>query len=136
MLRRARLAAGERCLIVGIGGGVSTAALHLAVRMGAEVHVTSRDPAKGEAALALGAAAAHDSGAEFPVKAHVVVESVGPGHLGPVGAGAPARAAAWWCAAAPRARRSRSPSPGCSSSSTSSSARRWAPTGSSPRSPT
>ncbi len=38
---------GERCLIVGIGGGVSTAALHLAVRMGAEVHVTSRDPAKG-----------------------------------------------------------------------------------------
>ncbi len=78
MLRRARLTAGERCLIVGIGGGVSTAALHLAVRMGAEVHVTSRDPAKGEAALALGAFGAHDSGAEFPVKAHVVVESVGP----------------------------------------------------------
>jgi zinc-binding alcohol dehydrogenase/oxidoreductase len=78
MLRRARLAAGERCLIVGIGGGVSTAALHLAVRMGAEVHVTSRDPAKGEAALALGAAGAHDSGEEFPVRAHVVVESVGP----------------------------------------------------------
>ena len=78
MLRRARLAAGERCLIVGIGGGVSTAALHLAVRMGAEVHVTSRDPAKGEAALALGAVAAHDSAEEFPVKAHVVVESVGP----------------------------------------------------------
>ena len=46
MLKRARLAAGERCLIVGIGGGVSTAALHLAVRMGAEVHVTSRDGAK------------------------------------------------------------------------------------------
>lgn len=78
MLRRARLTAGEVCLIVGIGGGVSTAALHLAVRMGAEVHVTSRDAAKGEAALALGAVAAHDSGAEFPVKAHVVVESVGP----------------------------------------------------------
>jgi NADPH:quinone reductase-like Zn-dependent oxidoreductase len=78
MLRRSRLAAGERCLIVGVGGGVSTAALHLAVRMGAEVHVTSRDPAKGEAALALGAVAAHDSGADFPVKAHVVVESVGP----------------------------------------------------------
>lgn len=78
MLRRSRLSAGERCLIVGIGGGVSTAALHLAVRMGAEVHVTSRDPAKGEAALALGAVAAHDSGADFPVQAHVVVESVGP----------------------------------------------------------
>ncbi len=46
--------------------------------MGAEVHVTSRDPAKGEAALALGAAGAHDSGVDFPVRAHVVVESVGP----------------------------------------------------------
>ena len=78
MLRRARLAAGERCLIVGIGGGVSTAALHLAVRMGAEVHVTSRDPGKGEQALALGAAGAYDSAGDWPVRANVVVESVGP----------------------------------------------------------
>jgi NADPH:quinone reductase-like Zn-dependent oxidoreductase len=78
MLRRARLSAGERCLIVGIGGGVSTAALHLAVRMGAEVHVTSRDPEKGQAALALGAVGAHDSAGDWPVRAHVVVESVGP----------------------------------------------------------
>jgi len=78
MLRRSRLAAGERCLIVGIGGGVSTAALHLAVRMGAEVHVTSRDPAKGEAALALGAVAAYDSAGDWPIRAHVVIESVGP----------------------------------------------------------
>jgi NADPH:quinone reductase-like Zn-dependent oxidoreductase len=78
MLRRARLSAGERCLIVGVGGGVSAAALHLAVRMGAEVHVTSRDPAKGEAALAMGAVAAYDSAGDWPVKANVVVESVGP----------------------------------------------------------
>lgn len=78
MLRRARLGAGERCLIVGIGGGVSTAALHLARRMGAEVHVTSRDGAKREAALALGAVAAYDSAADWPVKVEVVVESVGP----------------------------------------------------------
>ena len=78
MLRRARLVAGERCLIVGVGGGVSAAALHLAVRMGAEVHVTSRDPAKGEAAVAMGAVAAYDSTADWPVKVHVVVESVGP----------------------------------------------------------
>jgi NADPH:quinone reductase-like Zn-dependent oxidoreductase len=78
MLRRARLTAGERCLIVGIGGGVSTAALHLALRMGAEVHVTSREPAKRAAAVDLGAAAAYDSGADWPVKAEVVVESVGP----------------------------------------------------------
>jgi NADPH:quinone reductase-like Zn-dependent oxidoreductase len=78
MLKRARLAAGEVCLIVGIGGGVSTAALHLAVRMGAEVHVTSRDGGKRDAALAMGAVAAHDSGEDWPVRAHVVVESVGP----------------------------------------------------------
>jgi zinc-binding alcohol dehydrogenase/oxidoreductase len=78
MLRRARLRAGETCLVVGIGGGVSTAALALALHMGAEVHVTSRDPAKGERAVRLGAAAAYDSSADWPVKAHVVVESVGP----------------------------------------------------------
>ena len=57
---------------------MSTAALHLALRMGAEVHVTSRDPAKGEQALALGAVAAYDSAGDWKVKAHVVVESVGP----------------------------------------------------------
>ncbi len=78
MLKRARLAAGERCLIVGIGGGVSTSALHLALRMGAEVHVTSRDAGKRAAALELGAAAAYDSESDWPVRAHVVVESVGP----------------------------------------------------------
>ena len=78
MLKRARLQAGERCVIVGIGGGVSTAALHLAVRMGAEVHVTSRDEAKRAAALTLGAVAAYDSAADWSVKAEVVVESVGP----------------------------------------------------------
>ena len=78
MLRRARLTAGERCLIVGIGGGVSTAALHLAARMGAEVHVTSREPDKRAAALELGAVAAYDSAEDWPVKAEVVVESVGP----------------------------------------------------------
>jgi zinc-binding alcohol dehydrogenase/oxidoreductase len=78
MLRRARLVAGETCLIVGIGGGVSTAALALARHMGAEVHVTSRDPAKGERAIRSGAVACYDSQADWPVKADVVVESVGP----------------------------------------------------------
>ncbi len=78
MLRRARLVAGERCLIVGVGGGVSAAALHLAVRMGAEVHVTSRDPAKRAAALTMGAVGAYDSAGDWPVRVHVVVESVGP----------------------------------------------------------
>jgi zinc-binding alcohol dehydrogenase/oxidoreductase len=78
MLRRARLTAGETCLIVGIGGGVSTAALALARHMGAEVHITSRDPAKRARALDMGAEQAYDSAADWPVKAHVVIESVGP----------------------------------------------------------
>lgn len=78
MLRRARLRAGERVLIVGIGGGVSMAALAIARRMGAEVFVTSRDEAKGKRAVALGAADAFDSAGEWSVQCDVVVESVGP----------------------------------------------------------
>ena len=105
MLKRARLAAGERCLIVGIGGGVSTAALHLAVRMGAEVHVTSRDAAKRDAALELGAVAAYDSGAGLAGAGRGGRRERGPGHLGAIDPGARRRAAAWSCAAARRARR-------------------------------
>jgi zinc-binding alcohol dehydrogenase/oxidoreductase len=79
MLRRARLTAGETVLVVGIGSGVSCAALALARHMGATVHVTSRSEAKRNEALAMGATAAHDSAdSTWPVQAHVVVESVGP----------------------------------------------------------
>ena len=46
MLRRARLGAGDTLLVVGIGGGVATAALALGKVMGAHVFVTSRDPMK------------------------------------------------------------------------------------------
>lgn len=79
MLRRARAAAGHRVLVVGVGSGVSSAALSLAVHMGCRVAVTSRSPEKRAAALALGADAAYDSAADrWPVEADVVVESVGP----------------------------------------------------------
>lgn len=79
MLRRARLVAGETVLIVGIGGGVSMAALSLAVWSGARVYVTSRDQAKIDAAVAMGAVDGFDSSDErWPIKADVVVESVGP----------------------------------------------------------
>ena len=79
MLRRARLAAGETVLVVGIGGGVSMAAMALAQAMGAVVHVTSREPAKIRQAVAMGAASGFDSNADsWPVRADVVVESVGP----------------------------------------------------------
>jgi NADPH:quinone reductase-like Zn-dependent oxidoreductase len=78
MLRRARLTAGESVLVVGIGGGVSAAALGLALRLGAVVYATSRDEDKRRRAVALGAADVFDSEADWPVQVDVVVESVGP----------------------------------------------------------
>jgi zinc-binding alcohol dehydrogenase/oxidoreductase len=79
MLRRARLSAGQTVLVVGIGSGVSCAALAIARHMGAEVVVTSRSEAKRAEAIEMGASAAHDSADErWPVQADVVVESVGP----------------------------------------------------------
>jgi NADPH:quinone reductase-like Zn-dependent oxidoreductase len=79
MLRRARLQHGDTLLVVGIGSGVSCAALALGTMMGASVEVTSRSEQKRAQALEMGAAAAHDSAsAKWPVEADVVVESVGP----------------------------------------------------------
>jgi zinc-binding alcohol dehydrogenase/oxidoreductase len=79
MLQRARLHAGETVLVVGVGGGVSSAALALAKRAGARVVATSRDAAKREHATALGADAVIDTNDErWDVKADVVIESVGP----------------------------------------------------------
>src|SRR5829696_1016039 len=79
MLRRARLGAGQTVLVVGVGGGVSTAALALARHMGARVVATSRSEAKRAEALTMGADAAFDSAdAKWPVQADVVIESVGP----------------------------------------------------------
>ncbi|MGH9271919.1 MAG: zinc-binding dehydrogenase [Ilumatobacteraceae bacterium] len=78
MLRRARLRAGHTVLVVGIGSGVSCAALAIARHLGADVVATSRSAAKREAALAMGASAAIDSGDDrWKVQADVVVESVG-----------------------------------------------------------
>ena len=79
MLKRARVEAGETVLVVGIGSGVSCAALALARHMGAQVVVTSRSENKRVEALGMGASAAYDSAADrWPVQADVVIESVGP----------------------------------------------------------
>ena len=78
MLRRAALKAGETVLVVGVGGGVSTAALAAAIRLGAVVYATSRDDAKRRRAIELGAADAFESDGDWPVQVDVVVESVGP----------------------------------------------------------
>jgi len=79
MLRRARVQAGHTVLVVGIGSGVSSAALALARHMGCTVVATSRSEAKREQALAMGAEEVYDSAAKkWPVQADVVIESVGP----------------------------------------------------------
>jgi NADPH:quinone reductase-like Zn-dependent oxidoreductase len=64
LVTRARLRAGERVLIWGIGGGVATAALQICKLMGAEVWVTSSSEAKLEKARALGADHALNHGTE------------------------------------------------------------------------
>jgi zinc-binding alcohol dehydrogenase/oxidoreductase len=134
MLRRARLQAGDTVVVVGIGSGVSTAALAIARQMGARVVATSRSEAKRAEALAMGADAAYDSGdRSWPVQADVVVESVGPATweqsvraLKPGG-----RLVVCGGTSGPKVELT---CPGCSSSSTRSSAPRWAATRSSPRS--
>src|SRR5262245_30641384 len=52
---RGRLAKGGSVLVQGAGGGVATAAVVLALALGARVYATSRDPAKRERIGALGA---------------------------------------------------------------------------------
>lgn len=79
MLRRGRVRAGETVLIVGVGGGVSSAALALCVHLGAQVVVTSRDREKLEIARQRGAVEAINTNDErWDVRADVVIESVGP----------------------------------------------------------
>ena len=78
MLRRARLQAGHTVLVVGVGGGVSSAALVLARHAGATVLATSRDEAKRKRAVELGAADAFPSDGDWPVRADIVIENVGP----------------------------------------------------------
>ena len=56
LVTRAQLRAGETCLITGIGGGVSSFVLQLAVAAGARVLVTSSSDAKLEEARKMGAA--------------------------------------------------------------------------------
>ena len=52
---RAQIQAGETCLVTGIGGGVSSLVLQLALAIGARVLVTSGSAAKLERAMEMGA---------------------------------------------------------------------------------
>lgn len=77
LFTRGGLRAGETVLVQGAGGGVATAAITLARAAGLRVLVTSRDEAKGQKALELGAHEAFESGARLPEKVDAVIETVG-----------------------------------------------------------
>ncbi|GGP51152.1 zinc-binding dehydrogenase [Streptomyces abikoensis] len=68
---------GQSVLVQGAGGGVATAAIVLGAAAGLRVFATSRDAAKRERAVELGAEAAYEPGARLPHRVDVVVETVG-----------------------------------------------------------
>lgn len=87
MLEKARLRDRERVLVVGVGGGVSSAAMSLAQAFGADVFVTSRSQDKIDWALERGALGGFDSTGEFGREmaerggADLVIDNVGPATL-------------------------------------------------------
>jgi NADPH:quinone reductase-like Zn-dependent oxidoreductase len=68
---------GDRVLVQGAGGGVSTAAIALARAAGLVVWVTGRDEAKRARALELGAHEVFEPGARLPARVDAVLETVG-----------------------------------------------------------
>jgi len=71
------LKAGDTVLVQGAGGGVATALITLARAGGLKVLATSRDEAKRERALEIGAHEVFESGERLPVKVDAVMETVG-----------------------------------------------------------
>jgi len=68
---------GGTVLVQGAAGGVATALVQLGTAAGIRMWVTSRDAAKGEHAIALGADRAFESGARLPERVDAVMETVG-----------------------------------------------------------
>lgn len=87
MLEKADLKDNETVLVVGVGGGVSSAAMSLAQAFGADVYVTSRSQEKIDWAVEQGALGGFDSSSEFGKEmsslggADLVVDNVGPATL-------------------------------------------------------
>jgi NADPH:quinone reductase-like Zn-dependent oxidoreductase len=77
LFTKAAVQPGDTVLIQGASGGVASAAIVLARHAGLRVWVTSRDEAKREKALELGAHAAFESGARLPERVDAVMETVG-----------------------------------------------------------
>ncbi|GID95914.1 zinc-binding dehydrogenase [Amorphoplanes digitatis] len=76
LMSRGRVADAESVLVQGAGGGVSTAAVVLAVALGKRVYATSRDADKRAKVAELGAVAI-EPGGRLPERVGVVIESVG-----------------------------------------------------------
>jgi NADPH:quinone reductase-like Zn-dependent oxidoreductase len=76
LFTQARLRPGDRVLVQGVGGGVSSAAIALALAAGARVYATSRSEAKRRQA-ALWGAAPLSPGDRVPERVDVVIETVG-----------------------------------------------------------
>ncbi len=77
LFSRAELRPGQRVLVQGAGGGVATAAVLLGRAAGLHVTVTSRDDAKLQRAIDLGAHQAVPSGERLPARVDAVLETVG-----------------------------------------------------------
>jgi len=83
LFTRGRLQQGEHVLIPGIGGGVATYAMMMAIAAGARVSVTSRSETKRQAALAHGAHQAFDSQSDWKKSmnrdsVNLILDSIGP----------------------------------------------------------
>ena len=77
LFTQANIKAGDRILVQGVGGGVSSAAIKLASAAGAVVYATSRSEAKRTEALSWGAREGVPSGERLPERVDVVIETVG-----------------------------------------------------------
>jgi NADPH:quinone reductase-like Zn-dependent oxidoreductase len=77
LFTQAGVSPGDRVLVQGAGGGVSTAAIALGRAAGLVVWVTGRDEAKRQRALELGAHEVFEPGARLPARVDAVLETVG-----------------------------------------------------------
>lgn len=77
LFTQSRLRPGDSVLVQGAGGGVATALITLARAAGLRVFATSRDAAKRERALDLGAHDTFEPGTRLPQRVDAVMETVG-----------------------------------------------------------
>jgi NADPH:quinone reductase-like Zn-dependent oxidoreductase len=75
--KKSQTAPGDTILVQGAGGGVATALIVLGKALGRRVWVTSREEAKRDWALSIGADQAFESGARLPERVDAAMETVG-----------------------------------------------------------